>query len=279
MAGKKRKPSAGSSAETKQSLAATADFPTAAFDVPSATGDQPRFPIVGIGASAGGLEAFTQLLRALPADTGVAIVLVQHLAPARASLLAEIISRATSMPVMEVHDEPTVKPNHVYVIPPNRDMIVSQGVLKLLLRQAARGMHRPVDFFFRSLAEDQGHKSIGVILSGTATDGTLGLEEIKTAGGITFAQDETAQYDSMPRSAIAAGCVDYVLPPDQIAQEIARIARQPYVLHSPSVKIREPADEPAVGKILHILRDATGADFSHYKANTIASMNTCRVLR
>ena len=229
------------------------------------------FPVVGIGASAGGLEAFTQLLRALPVDTGMAFVLVQHLAPTRASMLAEILARATKMPVMEVHDEPAVAANHVYVIPPDRDMIISRGALHLIPREAA-GQHHPIDAFFKSLAADQGHQAVGVILSGTANDGTNGLEEIKAAGGITFAQDTTAQQGGMPQSAIAAGCVDVVLPPDEIARELARIARHPYIAPTPP---REPVAEGGEGEadlstILHLLRDATKVDFAQYKANTLS---------
>jgi len=145
------------------------------------------FPVVGVGASAGGLEAFTQMLGALPADTGMAFVLVQHLAPRHASLLTEILARATTMPVTEAQDETRVEPNRVYVIPPDRDIVISQGVLRLRPRERARGQHRPIDLFLRSLAEDQRDRAIGVILSGTASDGTLGLEEIKAEGGITFA--------------------------------------------------------------------------------------------
>ena len=193
------------------------------------------FPIVGIGASAGGLEAFTQLLKALPADTGMAFVLVQHLAPSHISALAEILSRATRMPVMEVQDEAEVEPNHVYVIPPDRSMIVVRGVFQLLPR-AGRGAHHPVDQFFRSLAKEQGHQAIGIVLSGTATDGTIGLEEIKAEGGITFAQDTTAQHEGMPHSAIASGCVDFVLPPDEIAREIVRIGRHPYAAPQPEAQ-------------------------------------------
>ena len=238
-----------------------------------------QFPVVGVGASAGGLEAFTQMLQALPVDTGMAFVLVQHLAPTRASLLAEILSRATGMPVMEVHDEPAVEPNHVYVIPPDRNMIISQGVLKLLPRTEVRGQHRPIDYFFRSLAKDQGEKAIGVILSGTATDGTLGLEEIKAEGGITFAQDKTAQQDSMPRSAFAAGCVDFVLPPDEISKEIVRIARHPYVAPAAAPEPQQvPVADPNIRKILQLLRSATGADFAHYKANTLYRRITRRMV-
>jgi two-component system CheB/CheR fusion protein len=175
-------------------------------------GDQPkgRHIVVGIGASAGGLEAFTLLLRHLPTDTGMVFVLVQHLDPARDSALSDILSRATSLSVREVTGDQPIEPNHVYVIPPNAKLTISDSILKLQPRSRA-GPHRSVDSFFESLAQDQRERAIGVILSGTATDGTLGLEAIKAEGGITFAQDDSAKYDSMPRSAIAAGCVDFVL--------------------------------------------------------------------
>ncbi len=201
-------------------------------------------------------------------------VLVQHLAPTHASNLAEILSRSTRMTVMEVQDESRVRPNHVFVIPPDRNMIISGGTLQLRPRESS-GRHRSIDYFFRSLAEDQGHKAIGVVLSGTATDGTLGLEEIKAASGITFAQDETAQHDSMPRSAIAAGCVDFVLPPDEIAREMARIARHPYV--APVVHTEYGAGDPNLKKILELLREASEVDFSHYKANTLNRRITRRM--
>src|SRR5262249_7437952 len=157
------------------------------------------------------------------------------------------------MPVTQVVDEPRVEPNHIYVIPPNRNMVISGGALKLSPRTEARGMQRSIDRFFRSLAEDQGYKAIGVILSGTANDGTVGLEEIKAEGGITFAQDDSAQQDSMPRSAIAAGCVDFVLPPQGIAKELIRIAHHPYV--TPSAK-EVPSDlgrEPNLGRVIELL--------------------------
>ncbi|HEV8578343.1 MAG TPA: chemotaxis protein CheB [Thermoanaerobaculia bacterium] len=224
------------------------------------------FPIVGVGASAGGLEAFIQMLGALPVDTGMAFVLVQHLAPKHPSLLAEILSRTTAMPVTEVQDELRVKPDRVYVIPPDRNMVISRGVLQLLPREEARGRHHPIDFFLRSLAKEQGQRAIGVILSGTATDGTLGLEAIKAEGGITFAQDNTAQQSSMPQSAVASGCVDFVLPPDEIAKEIGRLARHPYVAPD---RRQASAGEPDLGKILEILRKVKGVDFSLYKANTL----------
>ena len=170
------------------------------------------FSIVGIGASAGGLEAFTELLKHLPADSGLGFVLVQHLDPTHESALTEILGRVTAMPVSEVANDQTVLPNHVYVIPPNASLIIQQGVLTLQPRQQTGGAQRSIDHFFQSLAEDLHERAIGVVLSGTASDGTVGLEAIKAEGGLTFAQDETtAAFDSMPKSAIKAGVVDFVL--------------------------------------------------------------------
>ncbi|MGH7959240.1 MAG: chemotaxis protein CheB, partial [Opitutaceae bacterium] len=193
----------------------------------------PDFPIVGIGASAGGLEAFTRLLQHLPVDTGMGFVLVQHLDPQHESALTHLLARATTMPVREVTHNLRVERNHVYVIPPNVDMAIARGVLKLQPRPQDRAPHRSVDFFFESLAQDQRERAIGVILSGTASDGTVGLESIKAEGGITFAQDDSAKYDSMPRSAITAGCVDFVLSPERIAKELVRIAKHPFVSKAP----------------------------------------------
>jgi len=188
------------------------------------------FPIVGVGASAGGLEAFTQLLQHLPPDTGMAFVLVQHLDPHHDSALPELLARETPMPVLEVADGVQVEPNHIYVIPPNANLAILHGVLHLMPRSEARGAHLSIDYFFRSLAEDHASRAIGIILSGTASDGVFGLKAIKAEGGITFAQDEkSAKYDGMPHAAIAAGCVDFVMTPERIAAELARIARHPYV--------------------------------------------------
>src|ERR1039458_4621062 len=187
------------------------------------------FPVVGVGASAGGLEAFTELLRYLPLETGMAFVLVQHLAPQHESMLTQVLSRATRLPVAEVTDGMEVKPDHVYVIPPNTCMATVGGTLRLTPRKPRSGQQLPIDFFLTSLAEDRKDQAIGVILSGSAYDGTLGLKAIKAEGGFTFAQDETAKYDSMPKSAIAAGYVDIILPPQEIAKELARIGRHPYL--------------------------------------------------
>lgn len=203
---------------------------------------------MGVGASAGGLEAFQELLRALPADTGMGFVLVQHLDPVHESALTHLLARSSKMPVYEVIQNMRVEPNTVYVIPPNRQMAIVGGVLKLTPRSKVRGAARSVDFFFEALAQDQRERAIGVVLSGTASDGTLGLEAIKAEGGLTFAQDDSAKYDSMPRSAIAAGCVDFVLPPHEMAAELARIAKHPYVMNTAierSVPARAVSDSAA----------------------------------
>jgi len=229
------------------------------------------FPIVGVGASAGGLEAFTQLLKALGSGTEMAYVLVQHLDPSHESALPELLAKATEMPVRQVTDAKPVEPNHVYVIPPNVDLTISRGILRLTPR-AEKGHHMPIDRFLRSLAEDQGSNAIGVILSGTASDGTLGLAAIKAEGGITFAQGErSAKFDGMPQSAIAAGCVDFVLSPDAIAGELARIRAHPYLATSSSSRTAElvPDGDSQLKDILHLLRTANGVDFSDYKPATV----------
>jgi two-component system CheB/CheR fusion protein len=236
-------------------------------------GNQP-FPIVGVGASAGGLEAFRELLNHLPTDIGIALVLVQHLDPKHESMLAELLSRSTKMAVSEVQDRMTLAPNHIFVIPRNRDMTIRGGVLRLTPRASSRSPHHSIDAFFRSLAEDQKNRAIGVILSGTASDGTLGLEAIKAEGGITFAQDtESAKYDGMPRSAIASGCVDFVLPPAGIAKELARISSHPYLVAdklSTTVELEaESKGQDGFKRILNILAKASGVDFTLYKGNTL----------
>jgi two-component system CheB/CheR fusion protein len=228
--------------------------------------------IVAIGASAGGIEALTDLMQHLPADTGMAYVLVQHLDPRHHSILTELLARKTAMTVAEVSDGMPVKPNRVYVIPPNATMTISDHTLHLGPREESRGAHMSVDHFMRSLAEQKGNRAIGVILSGSGSDGTLGMVEIQGHGGVTFAQDEaTAKYDSMPRSAVVAGCVDYVLPPKGIAKELARIARHPYVARNILSGAEEEPVAPGTGLgiIFQALRRATGVDFTHYRQTTI----------
>jgi two-component system CheB/CheR fusion protein len=232
----------------------------------------PIVPVVGIGASAGGLEAFTQLLKHLPLDTGLAFVLVQHLDPKHESMLTGILSRETQMPVEEVQDGASVQPNRVYVIPPNASMTISGQVLRLKPREQISGPHMPIDQFLRSLAASCKNKAIGVILSGTGSDGALGLEAIKAEGGIIFAQDaESARFNSMPLRALATGCVDFVLPPEQIAGELARIGQHPYVMHPEAAAAGGGAEAGGEShQIFAMLRAAKGVDFSLYKQTTIA---------
>ena len=263
----------------------------AAADERDEQGSVALFPIVGVGASAGGLEAFAQLLAALPRKTGMGFVLVQHLAPDHESALTEILSRATSLPVREITNDERVRVNHVYVIPPDTNLTIAEGVLKIQRPQRTGAPHRSIDTFFESLAQDQRERAVGVVLSGTASDGTMGLEAIKAEGGITFAQDDSAKHDSMPRSAVAAGCVDFILSPADIAKELVRIANHPYVSgQSLLTSATTPAQADQVDaeadngreeeagsdnaqdgykKILRLLRSHSGVDFSLYKPTTI----------
>ena len=181
------------------------------------------FPVVGIGASAGGLTAFEAFFSGMPTDTdpGMAFVLVQHLAPDHKSILTALIQRSTRMQVLEVEDGMAVQPNHVYIIPPNRDMAFLQGCLHLLEPSAPRGQRLPVDFLFRSLAQDQCERSIGIVLSGTGSDGTLGVRAIKDVGGMVMVQKpESTEFDGMPRSALGTGVVDYELTPAEMAVQL-----------------------------------------------------------
>ena len=227
------------------------------------------FPIVGIGASAGGVEALIQFLKELPARTGMAYVFVQHLAAGKLSMLQEIISRDTEIPALTATDAVAVEPDHIYVIPPGYDMGIFHGKLALFpVKDEKR--HMPVDFFFRSLARDCGGKSIAVVLSGTGSDGTAGILAIKSEGGITFAEaPEEAKFDGMPRSAINSGSVDFVLPPWEIARELARISSHPYVLESRHLLLEETIGQDGMTRVFHLLRGATGVDFTYYKPSTI----------
>src|SRR5437773_2613971 len=228
------------------------------------------FPIVGIGASAGGLEAFSELLSHLPVDALMAFVFIQHLDPKHPSILTDILSRVTRIPVVEVKHGLRVQPGHVYVMPPNTRMTIVKGVLNLAPRPGDRGPHMPIDHFLRSLAEDQGSRAVAVILSGSASDGALGLKAIKAEGGITFAEaPQSAKYDSMPRSAVASGAVDFVLPPKGIAQELTRIARHPYLSEARAVPPPAPPAADPVEQILRMLREKSGVDFTQYRQTTI----------
>jgi two-component system CheB/CheR fusion protein len=230
------------------------------------------FPVVGIGASAGGLAAFEAFFSGMPPDTdpGMAFVLVQHLAPDHKSILVDLVGRYTRMQVSEVKDGVVVQPNCVYIIPPNRDMAFLNGALHLLEPTALRGQRLPIDFFFRSLAKDQRERAIGIVLSGTGSDGTLGARAIKGEGGIIMAQTPTStEYDGMLRSAIGTGLVDYELPPAEMpAQLIAYAAHAFGKIHTYGT-VPTPKAESALKKIFVLLRDQTGHDFSQYKPSTL----------
>jgi two-component system CheB/CheR fusion protein len=231
-----------------------------------------HFPIVAIGASAGGLEAITELLKNLSPETGMAYVYVQHMDPSHESMLSTILARATKMKVVEARESLQMAPNHLYVIPANKDLSVVDGTLALNIRKAKPAPHMPVDQFFLSLAEEHGDRSIGIVLSGNASDGTVGLKSIKISGGITFAQDDTAKFQSMPKSAIAEGVVDKVLPPGEIAKELERISEKAEVIHRLTKEGEEDAisdSDEYLGTIIQLVKKGTGVDFTHYKMNTI----------
>jgi two-component system CheB/CheR fusion protein len=255
------------------------------------------FPVVAIGASAGGLEAYKEFFHALPSDTEMAFVVIQHLDPSHESMLTEIIAKTTPMSVEEVRSGTPIQPNRVYVIPPNALMALADGIFQLSPRGKTPGPHLAVNFFMRSLAQEEKSRAIGIVLSGSGSDGTLGLEDIKAEGGITFAQEpSTAKYDGMPRSAIDSGCVDFVIAPKDIAKEIRRIQNHPYVRVEPGAdslddgkgdlqafvevgnaeqaselaeSIAPPSHERDFLAILEQLRKSSGVDFSQYKPKTI----------
>lgn len=234
------------------------------------------FSIVGIGASAGGLEALEQFFRYLPANSGMAFVLVQHLDPSHVSLLTEILQRTTAMPVNEATDDILVEPNHVYVIPPNRDMAIFHRKLQLSVPNEPRGQRLPIDAFLQSLAEDQRENAIGIILSGTGSDGTHGLRAILDAGGVTLVQEPaTAKYDGMPSSAIQAGCATQVLPADKMPEALQLGTRQLSV-HDQTPN--DPKRASGMTRILMQLRTKTGHDFSLYKKSTITRRIERRML-
>ncbi len=241
------------------------------------------FPIVGIGASAGGLNAYSDLLRALPIDSGMVFILIQHLSPDSPSMLSEILARVTEMPVEQATDNSTVQPNHIYVIPPNKQMTIVDNRLKLAPRAEAKRPFMPINLFFQSLAEHYAHRSVGIVLSGLDSDGAEGLKLIKEAGGITFAQTkDTAQHSSMPNSAIETGYVDFILPPAGIAQTLAEIAQHPYLqcpICPPTSEPTnrepmqreigsEPLQQNSLSVIYSVLRATTGVDFTQYKRTT-----------
>jgi two-component system CheB/CheR fusion protein len=248
---------------------------------PSAIKEASSLKIVGIGASAGGLEAFEEFFRHMPPDSGMSFVLVQHLDPSHTSLLTDILQRSTPMPVVEVQDQIPVAPNTVYVIPPNRDMEIFHGKLLLSIPNVPRGQRLPIDAFLRTLAEDQQENAVGVIFSGTGTDGTLGCRAILGMGGVTIVQKpSTARYDGMPSSVIRAGYATLVLPIDKIP---AALMAEPGEIITDTVADAEtlPKSKPvtSITRILMLLRSMTGHDFSLYKESTIGRRIERRMLQ
>ncbi len=234
--------------------------------------------VAGIGASAGGIEAISQLLAALPADLELALVVVLHLDPTHESSLVELLSRTTKLTVEVASSAAPVRPGHVYVIPPNANLTLAGGRLALVQRTASPAPHLPVDQLFASLAEELGDRAIGVVLSGTGSDGTLGSQAIKRAAGVTFAQDASARFDGMPTSAVASGAIDAVLSPPQIAQELARLSRlAPEPGEPPSAVLL--GDDRELRQLFVALREKIGVDFSGYKPSTLRRRLERRLVR
>jgi two-component system CheB/CheR fusion protein len=227
------------------------------------------FPIVGIGASAGGLEALEQFLKHVPEGSGAAFVIIQHLDPTHKGIMPELLSRITAMEVFQVSDQMRIKRNCVYVIPPNKDMSILHGVLHLFEPSQPRGLRLPIDFFLRSLAEDRKERSIGVILSGMGSDGTMGLRAIKEKAGLALVQDPaSAKFDSMTKSAIHAGLADVIAKAEDLPGKIFDYLRHTLVLTRTEIPL-EDKDHSALSKVLILLRAKTGNDFSMYKKNTL----------
>lgn len=235
------------------------------------------FPVVGIGASAGGLDAFKRLLKAIPENSGMAYILVQHLDPAHESILADLLQRVTTIPVQEIADNMEVAPDHIYIIPSNKLLTATDGILQLSTRPKHQ-KNMPIDLFFSSLAEVHQNHAIGVVLSGTATDGTLGLKAIKERGGVTFAQDQqSAAYDGMPESAIQAAVVDFILAPEDIPQQLLLLKNSLKTSHDNEDEHVTALQENGFKQILSILRVRRGVDFTYYKQTTIRRRITRRI--
>ncbi|MDD2595457.1 MAG: chemotaxis protein CheB [Bacteroidales bacterium] len=227
------------------------------------------FPIVGIGASAGGLEALQEFFDGMPSSPGAAFVIVQHLSPDYKSFMGELLARHTSIPIDIVTDNVTIEIDHIYLIPPKMNMTIAGG--KLHLKEIeGRALNLPIDIFFRSLAADQENNAIGIILSGTGSDGTLGIRAIKENGGMTMVQDDqTAKFDGMPRSSISTGMVDLVLSPSLLAEELANYIKHPFINKNIAIESQLLQNQSVFNKIIATLHDAKNVDFSNYKQNTL----------
>ncbi|MDO5552135.1 MAG: chemotaxis protein CheB [Planctomycetia bacterium] len=228
-----------------------------------------EFPIVGIGASAGGLEALQEFFDNMISDPGAAFVVIQHLSPDYKSFMGELLGRHTTIPIHVVTDKMKIEVNHIYLIPPKMNMTIRGGVL-YLKEIIGRSLNLPIDIFFRSLAEDQQSNAVGIILSGTGSDGTLGIRAIKEFGGVTMVQDDqSAKFDGMPRSSISTGMVDLILSPDDLAKELANYIKHPIINHTSPVEDQLLQNQSLYNKVIAILHEAKNVDFSTYKQNTI----------
>ncbi len=230
----------------------------------------PPFYVVGVGASAGGLEALESFFEHMPADAGMAFVVVQHLSPDFKSLMDELLSRRTEIAIHRVEDGMAVEPNAIYLIPPKKEMIISGGRLLLTDKDPATGLSLPIDTFLRSLAQDLGERAVGIVLSGTGSDGSRGVRAIHEAGGLVIVQsEETARFDGMPRSAIETGVVDLVLPPGSMAQALLDYVRHPVHGSNGDTSRSTLVSETGMNAVYGLLRAEFGIDFSHYKPNTV----------
>ena len=226
------------------------------------------FPIVAIGASAGGLDSLERLFTNLPTDTGMAFVVLQHLSPDFKSLMDELLSRRTSMPIRQADHDLALEPNTVYLLPPMKEMIIRGRRLLLNDRDPRHGLTLPIDMFFRSLAQDAGERAVAVVLSGSGSDGSRGVSEIKKAGGTVICESpDTAQFNGMPLSAIRTTMVDQVLPPEEIALALAEFGKPD--VHRSAFDSKGGSDDRGVDAIMRLLRDEYAIDFSHYKASTV----------
>ncbi|MDM8543483.1 CheR family methyltransferase [Desulfococcaceae bacterium HSG9] len=228
------------------------------------------FPIVGIGASAGGLEALEAFFSHTPSDSGIAFVIIQHLSPKHKSIMGSLLSKYTEMEVLDQKDGMKIQPDKVYLNPPNKNVVIINGTLQLMTPVKTGSVNLPIDFFFRSMADDLGEKAICIILSGTATDGTLGIRAIKGEGGLAMVQSpDSAKYDGMPRSAIATGIVDFIRPVERLPGELLKFVRAPYIDTPKAIRITDDQFSNFVQKVFVLIRRATGHDLSNYKQTTI----------
>lgn len=226
--------------------------------------------MVGIGVSGGGLEAMEQFLSNVKLNTGISFVLIPHLDPTHTSIMADLLRKYTEIEVSQAKDGTNVRPDSLYIIPPGKDMAIINGRLQLLEPEMVRGMRHPIDFFFRSLAADQKERAVCIVMSGAGTDGTLGLKDIKGEGGMVMVQDPvTANYDGMPRSALETGLVDYVLPPEKMADQLLNYVQHPYIVAEEKRDQLKQKISSQLDKVILMIRDQIGHDFSYYKENTI----------